>query len=95
MPGPAPLDQPEFPEEFIEHARRIVRGQTVEKRLWQRARMVLLLEENPDRSHVEIGRIVGLSDQSVRIWRRRWCRKEFSLEDKPRSGRPVVFYQRR
>lgn len=95
MSGPAPVDQPEFPDEFVERARQIVRGQTVQKRIWQRARMVLLLAEQPGRSHVEIARVVGLSDQSVRNWRRRWCRGDYSLEDRPRPGRPVSFSLRR
>ena len=91
MPGPAPVDQPEFPDEFLAQARAVVRKKTVEKRLWQRARMVVLLHEKPDRSHGETGRLVGLSDQAVRKWRRRWCQGDYSLEDKPRSGRPAVY----
>jgi transposase-like protein len=91
MSGPLPHFQPEFPGEFVDRVRDIVRCHTSEKRLWQRARMVVLLEENPQRNHVDIGREVGLSDQAVRKWRKRWCQGDFSLEDKPRSGRPADF----
>ncbi len=91
MSGPLSHFQPEFPGEFVDRAREIVRCQTAEKRLWQRARLVLLLDENPQRNHVDVGREVGLSDQAVRKWRKRWCQGEFSLEDKPRPGRPAVF----
>jgi hypothetical protein len=53
--------------------------------------MVVLLDKNPQRNHADIGREVGLSDQAVRKWRTRWCEDDFSLQGKPRSGRPAVF----
>ena len=62
MLGALPHFQPEVPGEFVDRAREIVRCQTSEKGLWQRARMVLLLVENPQRNHVHVGREVGLSD---------------------------------
>jgi hypothetical protein len=95
MPGPLPHFVPEFPGEFVEQARDIVRRQTAQRRLWQRARMVVLLDENPQRNHADIGREVGLSDQAVRKWRKRWCDGDFCLQDKPRPGRPAVFSPRR
>ena len=91
MPGPPPLFQPTFPSEFVDQAREVVGRRTVAHRRWQRARLVLLLHEDAKISNVQAGREVGLSDQAVRIWRRRWARGDFSLDDKPGRGRKPGF----
>ena len=91
MPWMLPQDRPTFPPEFVEQARLLVGRRKVERRLWQRATLVLLLHENPEIPHTESAKAVGLSDQWVRKWRRRWSRGDFSFEDQPRSGRPPRF----
>jgi transposase len=42
-------------------------------------------------SSPEAGRRLGLHEQSVRHWRKRWCGEGLVLEDRPRSGRPPKF----
>lgn len=88
MKGPDPTYQPEFPEEFIQQAQEIVSRPSSTHQHWQRAQMVLLFVENPKRSSPEVAEEVGLDKSSARRWRKRWCDGDFSLEDKPRSGRP-------
>jgi len=95
MPGPAPKFQPEFPAEFVEHCHRVSKQRTVAHRRWQRARLVVLLDANPRLSNVEAGHEVGLSDQAVRKWRRRWNAGDCSLDDRPGRGRKPVFSPRR
>lgn len=91
MPGLLPRFQPCFPSEFVERAQELVRRQKVPRRLWQRAKLVLLLHEDAKLSNCAAAREVGLSDQWVRKWRRRWDGGDFSLDDLPRSGRPARF----
>lgn len=91
MSGPTPAFQPRFPQTFVEAAQRIVAQRVVALRRWQRARLVLLLHDNPKLSNVQAGRQVSLSDQAVRFWRRRWASSDFSLEDKPGRGRKPGF----
>ena len=91
MSGPACAFRPSFPQEFVEQARGFAAGRRVERRLWQRAALVLVLHHNPDVSNVEAGSQVGLHENSVRNWRRRWAGEDFSLADRPRSGRKPRF----
>ena len=81
MPGPAPLDQPTFPAEFLDECRSLVRRRTVPHAQHQRARLVLLLHESPDLSNVAAGALVDLHANSVRLWRHRWACGNFSLAD--------------
>jgi hypothetical protein len=57
----------------------------------RRARLALELSRDPCGSSSEIGRRVGMHAETVRKWRKRWAREGFSLEDKPRPGRPKSF----
>ena len=91
MSGPAPAFQPRFPKAFIDEAKHVVAQRTVALRRWQRARLVLLLHDNPHLSNVQAGHQVSLSDQAVRFWRRRWTSGDFSLDDKPGRGRKPGF----
>jgi hypothetical protein len=88
MRGRKPEFQPDFPPEFVEGAHRIARRRKVPHRLWQRARLVELLDEDPRMRNPHAAEKVGLHPNSVRNWRRRWTGGDFSLEDRERSGRP-------
>jgi hypothetical protein len=91
MPGPLPTFRPEFPEDFVEQARRIGRQRVVPFQIRQRAKLVVLLYETPYMSNAAAGRQVELHPESVRQWRRRWYEGEFSLQDKSGRGRKPTF----
>jgi len=66
-----------------------LRSSTVSAGLAQRARILVLAAEG--HSNVEIGRVVGVSLPTVRMWRQRYATTGLAqLEDLPRSGRPPV-----
>jgi hypothetical protein len=85
MAGPAPLDQPAFPDDFLESCRSLVRRRTVSLARYQRARLALLLDQSPALPNVAAGAVVELHPNSVRLWRRRWARGDFSLARFPES----------
>src|SRR5262249_55910925 len=58
-------------------------------------KLVLLLDGNANLSNTAAAAAVGLSDQWVRKWRRRWDGGDFSLDDRLRSGRPPGLSPRR
>lgn len=91
MRGRKPESRPTFTSEQIELARDLVRKRNAHQGKVRRARLVLLLADNPWMTSSEAGRLVGLHAQSVLIWRQRWCREPFTLDDLPRSGRPRRF----
>jgi hypothetical protein len=57
----------------------------------QRARLVLLLHEQPDLRSPQAARRLGQSTAWVCKWRQRWVEQGFSLQDAPRPGRPSPF----
>jgi transposase len=61
----------------------------------QRAKLALMLAEDPAMTSAEAGRRLDLHPNTPRTWRRRWAKEGFSLEDRPRSGRPRKFSPRR
>ena len=66
-----------------------LRSSTVSAGLAHRARIVVLAAEG--HSNTEIGRRVGVSLPTVRLWRQRYATGGLEqLEDLPRSGRPPV-----
>ena len=89
MPGPAPLDRPAFPDEFLDECRILVRRRTVPHGQDQRARLVLVLHESPDLSNVAAGALVQLHVTSVHRWRHRWACGDFSLADQAGRGQPA------
>jgi hypothetical protein len=91
MPGPAPLDRPAFPPEFLDQCRGLVRRRTVSLSQYQRARLALLFHESPAISNVAAGAVVELHPNSVRLWRHRWAQGDFSLVDQAGRGRKPVF----
>jgi len=82
-----PHYQPYFSSKEIEQAQRIVRKHTAGQTLVLRARLVLLLADNPALSSPECAKQLAVHQQTVRKWRKRWATEEFTLSDKPRSGR--------
>jgi transposase len=74
---------------------RLVRSQTAEHRLVQRARIVLLRVYHR-LSIAEVARVVGVCRNTVKRWEARWRadRRIASLEDHERSGRPPVILVR-
>ena len=86
MRGPSPLFRPSFPDDFLDQARQLSRRRTIRFQLRQRAKLVLLLHEQPALSNVEAGQQVDLHPDSVRNWRRRWSTGDFALEDATGRG---------
>lgn len=69
---------------------RRVRSRTVEARVAQRARLVLMAGDGA--SNREIASVVGLHYNQVAVWRRRFAALGLAgLDDDPRSGRPPVY----
>jgi hypothetical protein len=91
MPGPPPLNRPSFPAEFLDRAQHLALRRTAPSHLRQRARLVLLLHEQPLLSNVAAGARIDLHPNSVRLWRRRWAQGQFALEDRPGRGRDATF----
>jgi predicted ArsR family transcriptional regulator len=91
MPGPLPELQPKFRREHLVQAQEILRRRTLEQRLAQRARLATLLAEDGAIRNPEAARLLGVHENTVRNWRKRWVEEKFTLVDKPRPGRPRVF----
>lgn len=91
MSGPSPFFRPEFPAEFLDECRRVLRLRSVSRGEFQRARLVLLLHRDAAMSNVAAGTAVELHPNSVRLWRRRWAHGDFSLMDQEGRGRKATF----
>ncbi len=79
----------EVPTEDRVELERIVRSRRAERRLVERAQIVLCAAEGL--SAPEIAARVGCSDRLVKRWRRRYeCEGMAGLSDAPRSGRPLT-----
>jgi len=88
MPGPAPQYRPTFRPEELQACREIVRQHHASHMHVQRAKLALLLAENPALSTAELARRMGTGTSFVWVWRKRWTVRGFTLEDLPRPGRP-------
>jgi transposase len=91
MPGPPPSYCPDFPSDFLDQAREVVRRRTVRYQLRQRAELVLLLHRQPTLPNTEAAARVRLHPNSVRAWRKRWAAGDFALEDEVGRGRKASF----
>lgn len=91
MPRAVSPHQPTFTEEQLAEARRVAASQKAPHRAVLRARLTLVLAENPQIPHEEAAARCGLRYNAVYKWRRRWAKEGWSLDDAPRSGRPVAF----
>ena len=56
-----------------------------------RARLALLLAENPTIPNPEAARLLGVHENTIRNWRKRWATEGWCLDDRPRPGRPRLF----
>jgi transposase len=86
--GPPPKYQPGFSEAEIAQAQAWACSHNLPHAEVQRARLVLLLHEQPDVRSPEAARRLGQSASWVCKWRRRWAEQGLSLQDAPRPGRP-------
>ncbi len=84
--GPPPKYQPRFSEANVAEARAWACSQALPHAEVQRARLALLLHEQPDLPSPEAARQLGQSTSWVCKWRRRWVEQRFSLRDAPRPG---------
>ena len=53
--------------------------------------MVIVLHEHPALSNVAAAARLDLHPNSIRLWRQRWAKGQFTLEDAPGRGRKPVF----
>jgi transposase len=91
MSGPAPKYQPLFTDQEVEEARRVAaRHQEAHVRV-QRAQMVLVLHEDPRLPTPHLAVRVRVHPNTAAKWRKRWATEGFTLDDRPRSGRPPLF----
>lgn len=88
MSGPLPTYQPQFTSEEISQAEQVLRKYHASHAKVQRAKMVLMLAENPAISTPALAGSVGVHKKTAFKWRKRWTKQGFTLEDHPRSGRP-------
>lgn len=75
----------------LEKAREVVRRRKSSHGAARRARLALLLAEEPELSNVELAQRTGVHPNTVSRWCKRWTDEDFDLDDKPRSGRPRFF----
>jgi transposase len=95
MPCPVPKYRPAFSSDELDRARDVVRRRNAPHSMVQRAKLALLLADDPAMTCAEAGRRLDLHPNTPRTWRRRWTTEGFSLEDRARSGRPREFSPRR
>ena len=86
--GPPPKYQPHFSAAELAEAQAWACSHALPHEEVQRARLVLLLHEQPDLRSPEAARRLGQSVSWVCKWRRRWVEAGFSLQSAPRRGRP-------
>jgi transposase len=89
--GPPPKYQPCFSESEIAEAQAVAHCQAAPHTMVQRARLALLLHQQPDLRSPLAARRLGQSTSWVCKWRRRWAAKGLSLRDSPRPGHPQQF----
>ena len=91
MPGPAPAYRPTFADEEIAQCQRLVRQHSAPQAQVARAKLALLLHEQPALDNVAAGKQLGKHENWVRYWRRIWATEGFRLTDKPGRGRKPAF----
>ena len=91
MAGPAPAYQPTFTAAEVALCQRTVRQHSAPQAQVCRARLALLLHDEPALDNVAAGRRLGKHENWVRYWRRAWATAGFRLADQPGRGRKPAF----
>jgi hypothetical protein len=91
MPGPKPAQQPQFTTEELAQARQVAHQYSAPFCQVVRAHLTLLLAECPGTSNAEAARRLGLDEDTIYKWCRRWAEQGWALDDRPRPGRPRAF----
>ena len=94
MPGLLPEYHPKFSRGELAEALKVSRKRAAPYAMVQRAKLALLLTRKPTMTNPEAGRCLGLHENTVYKWRKRWATDGFSLRDLPHPGRPRVFSPR-
>ncbi len=90
MAGPAPRYQPTFFEAQIAACRALVRRQNAPQAQVYRAKLALLLHDDPALDNEAAGRQLGEHANRVRYWRKAWAQDGFRLTDRGgRGGKPA------
>ena len=91
MAGLAPTYQPTFTEAQVAECRTLLRRQSAPQAQVYRARLALLLHDDPRLDNEAAGRRLGKHANWVRYWRKRWSRSGFRLVDQGGRGRKPAF----
>ena len=91
MPGPAPCYQPTFTPAQLAECQRVVRQHSAPQLQVARAKLALLLHQDPTLDHGTAAQRLGKHPNWVRDWRRTWVTEGFRLTDKPGRGRKPTF----
>jgi transposase-like protein len=91
MAGSRAVHRPEFSLEELEEPRRLAIRHNAPFSEVMRARLALLIHEEPDLSHAEAGRRIGLDRETVYKWRRRWAPYASSIDRGSFTGQSRVY----
>ena len=91
MPGQVPIYQPTFSDKQIAQCQRLVRQKIAPQAQVYRAKLALLLHDQPTLDNVTAGKHLGKHENWVRYWRRIWTTEGFRLTDKSGRGRKPTF----
>jgi len=86
-----PEYNPTFSDEEIKAAEEVSRRRNAPHVQVQRARLALYLHKHPGVFSTVAADALGMHEQTVRKWRKRWAQEGFALGDRPRPGRPKRF----
>lgn len=89
MPGPAPLYHPQLTEKEVAQAHQVVQDrQAPHSQVW-RAKLALLLHQEPSLANEQVAQVLGRHPNWVRKWRKRWVISGFTVHEAP-LGRPAL-----
>jgi hypothetical protein len=91
MAGPTPKYRPTFAADALALCERTMRRPSAPQSHVYRARLALLLHEQPALDNVAAGRRLGKHENWVRYWRRIWATEGFRLADRGGQGRKPAF----
>lgn len=91
MAGPAPKYQPTFSVEARALCVQTARRHNAPQSQVHRAKLALLLAEQPALDNVTAGQRLGKHANWVRYWRRIWATEGFRLADRGGQGRKPAF----